>query len=119
MKFIQVTIRTAAFEEEIRFYEEVAGLTIVRDARPAGRQMVFLADTQGDTCVEILEAEGVKDAGSPWISVGFQVADAEQMRRDLMEKGMEATEMIQPSATAKFFYVNDPAGVKVQFLQRL
>ena len=118
MKFIQVTIRTAAFEEEIRFYQEIAGLTIVRDARP-GRQMVFLADQQGDTCVEILEAEGVKDAGSAYLSIGFQVADAEAMRGDLMAKGLEATEMIQPSTTAKFFYVKDPAGVSVQFLQRL
>ena len=118
MKFIQVTIRTAAFEEEIRFYEEIAGLTIVRDARP-GRQMVFLADKQGDTCVEILEEKGVTDAGSDWLSIGFQVTDAEAMRIDLQAKGLEVTEMIQPSTTAKFFYVKDAAGVSVQFLQRL
>ncbi len=118
MKFIQVTIRTAAFEEEIRFYEEIAGLTIVRDARP-GRQMVFLADAPGDTNVEILEAADVMDAGSPYLSIGFQMADAEAMRADLLARGLEATEMIQPSTTAKFFYVKDPAGVQVQFLQRL
>ena len=118
MKFIQVTIRTAAFEEEIRFYEEIAGLTIVRDARP-GRQMVFLADAPGDTNVEILEAADVMDTGSPYLSIGFQVADAEAMRADLLARGLEATEMIQPSTTAKFFYVKDPAGVQVQFLQRL
>ena len=118
MKFIQVTIRTAAFEEEIRFYEEIAGLTIVRDARP-GRQMVFLADAPGDTNVEILETADAIDTASPYLSIGFQVADAEAMRADLLARGLEATEMIQPSTTAKFFYVKDPAGVQVQFLQRL
>ena len=87
MKFIQVTIRTAAFEEEIRIYEEIAGLTIIRDARP-GRQMVFLADAPGDTNVEILEAADVMDAGSPYLSIGFQVADAEAMRADLLARGL-------------------------------
>ena len=118
MKFIQATIRTAAFEEEIRFYQEIAKLTIVRDARP-GRQMVFLADAPGDTCVEILEEADAAESGGKNLSIGFLTKDADAMRADLQAKGLEVTEMIQPSVTARFFFVKDPAGVSVQFLQRL
>ena len=45
MKMQHVTIQTNRFEEEIKFYENVVGLTIQRDNRPE-MDLVFLAGGQ-------------------------------------------------------------------------
>ena len=53
MKMQHVTILTKYFDEEIRFYEDYAGLKIVRDMRPH-MDLVFLADGPEETKVEII-----------------------------------------------------------------
>ena len=52
-KMLHVTIQTNRFEEEIAFYEKEVGLTLQRDMRPM-KDLVFLANAEGDTCVEVL-----------------------------------------------------------------
>lgn len=115
MKMLHVTIQTAKFDEEIAFYCDIAGLTIRRDARP-GRNMVFLSDTEGDTEIEIIEDPASDDAGNAHLSVGFRSADAEALRAVLEEKGFAPTPMVSPNPAVKFFFVKDPAGVRVQFM---
>ena len=45
MKLMHVTIQTDKFEKEIEFYEKFAGLKVMQDMRPMGKNIVFLADT--------------------------------------------------------------------------
>ena len=115
MKMLHVTIQTAKFEEELKFYEEIAGLTIQRDMRPM-RNMAFLANGEGETCVEIIENEESQDAGNAFLSIGFKSEDVEAKRAELEEKGLAPTPMISPAPGVKFFFVKDPAGVNVQFM---
>ena len=116
MKMLHVTIQTAKFDEEIAFYQDIVGLKIVRDMRTIGRNLVFLADNEGDTCIEIIDTPQAEDAGNAYLSVGFQSEDVDAMRDRLVSMGYEATPMISPSPTVKFFFVKDPAGVRVQFM---
>ena len=71
MKMLQITIRTNKFEEELVFYKEIVGLMIVRDLREKGRGIVFLADSEGDTCIEIIDTPNADDAGNRLLSIGF------------------------------------------------
>ena len=116
MKMLHVTIQTRFFEEEVRFYEQIVGLTVQRDMRPMGRNMVFLADAPGDTCVELIEAPEGADAGNAWLSVGFKTDDVVKKREELLALGYEATPMREPAPGTRFFFVKDPAGVNVQFM---
>ena len=115
MKMEHVTIQTAKFEEEVAFYRDIVGLTIRRDMRP-GRNMVFLSDSEGDTCMEIIENAGSDDAGNAFLSVGFRTPDPEALYAELEGKGLEPTPMVAPGPGVKFFFVRDPAGVNVQFI---
>lgn len=115
MKMQHVTVQTARFEEEIAFYRDIVALTIRRDARP-GRNMVFLSDTDGDTCMEIIENPDSHDAGNAWLSVGFKTQDVEALRSELEERGYAPSPMTSPGPGVKFFFVRDPAGVNVQFI---
>ena len=53
MKLLHVTIQTDKFEKEVEFYREMAGLEIVRDMRPSGRNLVFPANGDGETRIEM------------------------------------------------------------------
>ena len=116
MKFVHVTIQTKAFEEEIAFYETYAGLTVQRDLRPTGSQIVFLADAEGDTNVEIIENAEAEGVDSEQISIGFHAEDLEAVREQLTAGGFAPTPVISPMPQVRFFFVRDPAGVRVQFI---
>ncbi len=115
MKLVHVTIQTSRFEEELAFYQEICGLSIVRDVRPA-RSMVFLADTPDASCIEIIENKAADDAGNAYLSVGFHCDDPAVKREELKNAGWEVSDMVTPNPYTRFFYVKDPAGVRVQFI---
>ena len=115
MKMVHVTIQTNRFEEVIRFYEKEVGLTLQRDMRPR-KDLVFLANTAGETCVEVLSNPDADDAGNRNLSIGFKTDDVEKKREEMVAAGYEVTPMISPMPDVKFFFVKDPAGVTVQFM---
>lgn len=116
MKLLHVTIQTSKFEEEIKFYQTYAGLKIQKDLRPAGKQIVFLADGDDETCVEIVDNPEADAAGNEYISIGFISQDVEAKREEFEKLGYNPTPMFSPMPQVKFFFVKDPAGVKVQFI---
>ncbi len=116
MKMLHVTVHTARFSEEVAFYQDIVGLKIVDDRRPSGRDMVFLADAEGDTSMEIIGDLAANDAGNAWLSVGFRSAGVEELRAELEKKGYAPTPIVAPNPHVKFFFVRDPAGVRVQFM---
>ena len=116
MRMAHVTIRTKNFDEEIRFYKEIAGLEIVTDMRERGVTIVFLANSSGDTEIEVIEENNAVDGGNDNISIGFETADAEKFRAELEDKGLKVGPIISPAPVVQFFFVKDPAGVNVQFV---
>ena len=115
MKFLHVTIQTNQFEKEIEFYEKEAGLTIQRDMRPK-KDLVFLANGSGETCVEVLRAEEAENTGNPYLSIGFKTEDVKAKHEQMASAGYDVSPMISPMPGVAFFFVTDPAGVKVQFM---
>ncbi len=116
MKFLHMTIQTNKFEEEIEFYQDVVGLSIVRDLRDKGADLVFLADREGDTEVEIISNPDADNTGNQYLSIGFKADDVHAKRAELETNGLAPTPMISPNPSVEFFFVIDPAGVKVQFM---
>ena len=116
MKLVHVTIQTNKFEKEIEFYKKYAGLVVQQDMRPMGRNLVFLAENKGDTCIEIIENKEAEAAGNSNISLGFHTNDLAAKREELISAGFTPTPIISPMPDVHFFFVNDPAGVAVQFI---
>jgi lactoylglutathione lyase len=115
MKMVHVTIFTGCLEESIKFYEDVVGLNIQNDFRKFGGNIVFLAKDEGDTQVELIDDPQKAYKGSG-ISMGFHVDDVEAKREELIEKGLDVTPIITPNPHVKFFFIEDPNGVTVQFI---
>ena len=116
MKMLHVTIQTNKFEDELLFYQKIIGLQVVRDMRPMGRNMIFLANAEGETEVEIIEVPDAENAGNSYLSIGFLTDDVFAKHEELTAMGLQTTPMISPNPQVHFFFVTDPAGVKVQFM---
>lgn len=116
MRMLHVTIQTEKFESELQFYLEIVGLKVISDMRPMGMQMVFLADNEGDTEIEIIGNPEAKHIQAESLSIGFKTDDVEKKYDELMARGLEVSEMMKPNPKVQFFFVKDPAGVAIQFM---
>ena len=115
MQLLHITITTAQFDRSIEFYRDIAGLGIIRENNGIPFRIAFLSDSQGAASVELVEnKDAQKYTSAP--SIGFHTDDAEGYRVELIAKGYNPTPVISPIPGIKFFYVEDPNGIKVQFV---
>jgi lactoylglutathione lyase len=113
MKFAHTTIHTSKYQESIDFYRDVAGLSFITPL-PNGT-ITFLADNEGDARIELIQDSGPVFTGQG-ISVGFVHPDPVLYRSLLEDKGYEVSNLIRPNEKTVFFYVKDPNGLNVQFI---
>ena len=118
MKFCWTTIMVNSMDESLKFYEEIVGLKLNRrfDAGP-GKEIAFLGE--GETQVELIRDESIEKVNiGEDISMGFEVKSVEEMMKFLKGKGIEiASGPIQPNPHIQFFYVKDPNGLNIQFVE--
>jgi lactoylglutathione lyase len=120
MKFCWSTLRVKNMEESLEFYQGIVGLSVDRrfKAGPA-TEIVFLGD--GETKVELICDENNKDVNvGQDISWGFEVKSVDEMLSLVKEKGITVlSEPVQPNPHVKFFFVSDPNGFKIQFVENM
>lgn len=107
-------------EESLKFYQEIVGLEIDRRFMAAPEiEIVFLG--QGDTKVELICNAAKKDINMGQdISLGFEVESVDKMIEYVKSKGMEIQGgPFQPNPFVRFFYVLDPNGLKIQFVENI
>ena len=118
MGFLWCTIETGNMEESLKFYQEIVGLALNKryQAGP-GREMAFL---DGDGAEIELICQGEKAVTNiQGISLGFETDDLDQKMAFIKERGIEMEGgLIQPAPDVSFFFVRDPNGVKIQFVER-
>lgn len=119
MKFCWVTINVRDMSESIKFYEEIVGLPVMSQI-PAGpdTEITFLGT--GDTQVELMYHAGRQEVTiGRDISIGFEVPSLDGLTAVLNEKGIAIKDgPIQPNPFMKFIFVEDPNGVRIQFVER-
>ncbi|MDW8802598.1 VOC family protein [Clostridium sp. A1-XYC3] len=120
MKFCWSTLMVKNLEESLRFYRDIVGLNVDRrfNAGP-GIEIVFLGD--GETKIELICNEALKDVNYGHdISLGFEVNSVDEMMAYIKEKGMDIYGgPFQPNPHTRFFYVLDPNGLKIQFVENI
>ena len=102
------------------FYKEIVGLNMSRrfNAGP-GVEIAFLGE--GETKVELICNEAFKEVNfGNAISLGFEVKSVDEMMALLVEKGIDIhSGPFQPNPHNKFFYILDPNGLKIQFVENI
>jgi len=120
MKFCWCTLMVKNIEESLKFYQEIVGLSVDRRFKAgSGTEIAFLGD--GETKVELIcnEANTEVSFGTD-ISLGFEVKKVDEMMAFIKEKGVSIhSGPFQPNPRVKFFYVIDPNGLKIQFVENI
>jgi len=107
-------------EESLKFYTEIVGLEVNRrfNAGPEV-EIAFLGD--GETQVELIGSGVTKEMSiGEDISLGFKVSSVDETMAFVKEKGITIhSGPFQPNPHIKYFYVTDPNGLKIQFVESL
>lgn len=107
-------------QESLKFYQEVVGLKENRRFTGGkGVEIVFLGE--GDTLIELMTSPEPREInmGSD-ISLGFEVDSVDQKIEEFKEMGVAILSgPFQPNPHVKFFYVLDPNGLKIQFVENM
>lgn len=120
MSFCHVTLTVKDLDASIHFYTEVVGLPIDRrfQAGPY-TEIAFLGS--GETKVELICSKNQPNLMiGNGVSIGFKVESVPEKFASI--KGGEIpviSDIIQPNPHVRFFYVADPDGFRVQFLENL
>ena len=120
MKFCWTTINVADFEKSLEFYTKAVGLTVDRMLTANPRMKIAFLGS-GETKLELIYDEAAAKKGfGEGISIGFEVASVDSAMEDLRSRGVRiASGPHQPGPKIKFFYVIDPDGLRVQFVENL
>lgn len=117
MKFLWCTIHTADLARSLEFYTELVGLPVTRSMSGGpGPEIRFLGE--GETMVELIAGPVVKTAGASGFSIGFLTDDLDAQMQRLAAAGYPVESgPFSPAPGIRFFYVQDPDGVRVQFVE--
>lgn len=120
MAFCWCTLEVDDMEKSLQFYQEIVGLSLNRRFKPnSGMEISFLGD--GETKIELICREGneAKEKGVG-VSLGFTVDSLDKKIGFIKEKGIAIEGgPVQPNPHLRFFFVLDPDGFKVQFVENI
>lgn len=119
MSYMWTTIQVNDLEESLKFYQEIVGLSLSSrfQAGPEA-EIAFLGN--GETKVELIAYKGKEAApAGKGISLGFSVPSLEEKISFLNEKGISMEgEIIAPNPHSRFFFILDPNGLRIQFVEQ-
>ena len=118
MNILWATINVVNLEETLYFYQNVVGLHIQRTLNMGrGNSITFLGD--GETKLEIICTNDVKEVDyGDSISLGFEVDSLEDKLELIKGEGIKIhSGPFSPAPGTKFFFVLDPNGLKIQFIE--
>ncbi len=120
MDFCWVTISVNDLQESLTFYQDIIGLTVNRRMNPnPDMEIVFLGS--GKTEIELIYNAGNAELkGGNNISLGFTVDSVDAEIEKLKGKNIPVhAGPFQPNPHITFFYVLDPNGIKIQFVENI
>lgn len=120
MNFCWCTIATQDMERSIKFYTETVGLAITSRFSPRpGMEIVFLDDQKGNQIELIKLADRPAPLSREGLTIGFEVTSLDDTLALVALKGIPVTEGPYITPKVKYFFVKDPDGVGVQFVEKL
>ena len=124
-KIIHTMIRVVDLDKSLKFYKEALELDIAERLDFDGFSLVYLRNEENDMELELTWNEGTEEAyshGSGYGHIAVAVDELEAEHQKLSDLGYEPAEIKEffreGQLLAKFFFIQDPDGYKIEFLQR-
>ena len=124
-KAIHMMVRVLDEARSLAFYREAFGLEVADRFDFDGFTLVYLRNAENDFEVELTVKKGREEPfrhGDGYGHIAVAVDDLDAEHRRLGEAGLEPGEIKEffrdGSLMARFFFVQDPDGYKIEVLQR-
>ena len=125
MKFLHTMIRVKDLEKSVNFYTKELGFVESRRKEYPDKKfdLVFLTlpgseDYELELTYNYDREEGY-DLGTGYGHIAISHPDIKSIRKDLMEKGYEVTEIRGLSKdSSKYFFVTDPDGYRIEIIEK-
>ncbi|SHI23597.1 lactoylglutathione lyase [Sporobacter termitidis DSM 10068] len=117
MRFSWCTLLVKDMDESLRFYQDVLGLEVdSRFSAMPGLEIAFLKT--GETQLELVKNAGSQSvAAGDAVSWGFQVDSLDDALAMIREKDIPIYSGPFIDPTVKYFFIQDPNGLKIQLKQ--
>ncbi len=117
MAFLWTTLTVKDMEESLKFYQEIVGLPLDRRFTPPGMEIAFLGEDA--TKIELICYENAKEFNMGTdVSLGFAVGSVAEKIAFLEDKGIQVhSGPFSPNPHVKYFFILDPNGLKIQFVE--
>ncbi len=116
MKFNFITFMVRDIKKSLDFYQNLAGLQIVRRISPEAGEIVFLANKENETMLELIEFSGVEKVKVKGMVLSFSAeGPLEELRAKALELGYMPSEIIAKGPKPAHFTLKDPDEIIVEF----
>jgi lactoylglutathione lyase len=124
-KLIHTMIRVLDLDKSMRFYADVLGLGESHRLDFPDFALVYLRNNETDVEIELTLNKGRTEPyshGTGYGHVGVVVPDAAATQAELTARGYEPGPVKEfkrgDELLARFFFIQDPDGYKIEFLER-
>lgn len=117
MHIRQLTIIVEDLEKSIEFYKTITELSISRRFKEGSTELAFLTNGDGETEIELVCAPQMQKFEGKGFIICFVTEDLDEKHDLLQEKGLNPSDIRNPDANSRYFYVYDPDGVSIQIRQ--
>ena len=116
MKLNYITFMVRDIEKTITFYQEIAGLRIVRQMDLEQGKIVFMSNAENETMLEFVNFASAPKVEVSAMTMSFQVdCDLEELRSKIIRMGYKPSEIIHEPPKPEHFKVLDNDGIEVEF----
>lgn len=116
MKLSYITIMVRDLETSLNFYQNLAGLQIVRRFNPGRGEIAFLANDAGETMLELIQFEDAEKVSVRGMVFSFHAGEyLETVQETVRKAGYAPSEIIDRKPKPRHFTVTDPDGIVVEF----
>lgn len=103
-------------EKSLVFYQELTELKVIRQLKLETGNIVFLANTKGETMLELIAFEQAEKIFTKGMVMSFSTnQNLEAVRKKALDLGYVPSNIIEEGPKPKHFKVADPDGVIVEF----
>lgn len=124
-KAIHTMIRVLEEERSVNFYRDAFGLDQIERLPFDSFTLVYLRNSEADFEIELTvnhDREEAYDLGDGYGHVAFCVDDLDAEHQRMTEQGYAPKDIVEfnrdGALLARFFFVQDPDGYKIEVLQR-
>lgn len=117
MKLNLITLVPSNPSESEKFYTELIGLKVARKMDVGPGSIVFLANKQDETMIEILNLPIEEKASAKGLTLTFESDESlELIREKAIKLGYQPSNIIDQGSKPRHFSVTDPDGLQVEFM---